>query len=580
MERGEPAVSKLEIRPEEGPGDSFHIVQVETVGQFPKWPSLKCIKEEPEEGLLSQSWDAQWKDFLKVVQPPHSSMESPQLLEAVSWRGNTKVSVIPVEGPTATSEEARGDEQMAQVTQSLRRPAKQKYGLPDPRDREDYGKVKEERERALSTDRERCLFRQFSYGEAEGPREVYRQLHTLCHRWLKPEKRTKEQILEVLILEQFLAVLPQEMQKWVKESCPETSSQGVALAEDFLLRQQEAERQEEEVVSLIQGVAVSFPDAERASSETAQRWLIREIKKGRGKDAKLPDGWMSDSDRELQGMLAKRTQSLESFFNEDESKRDEGREDGRGKSTIGQESSVCKITLQERIHKGKGRSLCTLCGKSFSTKSSFNRHQRIHTGEKPYECPDCSESFLARSNLIRHQRIHTGEKPYKCSDCGKRFSRSANLITHQRSHTGEKPYKCLGCGKMFNQSAHLMRHQRTHVREKPYECADCGKGFTQDTALTGHQRIHTGEKPYECSDCSMKFRDKSSLNRHQRLHTGEKPYKCSECWKAFSSRSVLIRHQRTHMTEKPSKGSECSQTFLTISDLVTHQRTHTGEEIV
>ncbi|XP_062978715.1 zinc finger protein 397-like [Elgaria multicarinata webbii] len=481
----------------------------------------------------------------------------------------------------ATSPQTRGGgkEQMTQLGQSPHRPAKQVYDSPRSGGRGDYGKAKGENPCALSSEQECRLFRQFPYKEAEGPQEIYRQLHKLCHRWLKPEKRTKEQILEVLIMEQFLAILPPEMWEWVKERGPETSAQAVALAEDFLLSQRE-EHSQGEVLGLIQEVAVSFLDAERVSSETAQRWHIGGIKKGKGKEACSlgGDGWMSDSDREPRGMMSQRTHNLEleeGFVTQDESKRDEWRR----KPIAGQEGSICKIILQQRIHKGRGRSLCTLCGKSFGTKSSFNRHQRIHTGEKPYKCPDCSESFLARSNLIRHQRIHTGEKPYKCSDCGKRFSRSANLITHRRSHTGEKPYKCSGCGKTFNQSAHLMRHQRTHVREKPYEGADCGKGFAQGAALSSHQRIHTGEKPYECSDCSIKFRDKSSLNRHRRLHTEEKPYKCSVCWKGFSRHSVLIRHQKTHMGEKPCKCSDCGKSFLGASDLITHQSTHTGEEI-
>uniref|UniRef100_A0A8D0GZ85 SCAN box domain-containing protein n=1 Tax=Sphenodon punctatus TaxID=8508 RepID=A0A8D0GZ85_SPHPU len=77
---------------------------------------------------------------------------------------------------------------------------------------------------------QRQHFRQLRYQEAEG------RLQELCCRWLKPESRTKEQILELLILEEFLTVLPQEMQSWVREHGPETCTQAVALAEDFLVR--------------------------------------------------------------------------------------------------------------------------------------------------------------------------------------------------------------------------------------------------------------------------------------------------------------------------------------------------------
>lgn len=100
---------------------------------------------------------------------------------------------------------------------------------------------------AAVTDTQRQNFRQFLYQEAEGPREACSQLWYLCHRWLKPERHSKERILELLILEQFLAILPTEMQSWVRERNPETCSWAVSLAEDFLLKQEEVERPEGEV---------------------------------------------------------------------------------------------------------------------------------------------------------------------------------------------------------------------------------------------------------------------------------------------------------------------------------------------
>uniref|UniRef100_A0A670HPA2 SCAN box domain-containing protein n=1 Tax=Podarcis muralis TaxID=64176 RepID=A0A670HPA2_PODMU len=94
---------------------------------------------------------------------------------------------------------------------------------------------------------QRTLFREFRYQEAEGPREACSHLWYLCHRWLKPERHSKEQILELVILEQFLAILPAELQGWVKDGCPQTCDQAVALAEGFLLQRREAAKTEREV---------------------------------------------------------------------------------------------------------------------------------------------------------------------------------------------------------------------------------------------------------------------------------------------------------------------------------------------
>ncbi|XP_029805372.1 zinc finger protein 213 [Suricata suricatta] len=84
-----------------------------------------------------------------------------------------------------------------------------------------------------SRDSEACRqrFRHFCYRDVGGPHEAFSQLWELCRRWLRPELRTKEQILELLVLEQFLSVLPGGVQDRVRERLPGSGEEAVALVE-------------------------------------------------------------------------------------------------------------------------------------------------------------------------------------------------------------------------------------------------------------------------------------------------------------------------------------------------------------
>ncbi|XP_014440172.1 zinc finger protein 197 isoform X2 [Tupaia chinensis] len=76
-------------------------------------------------------------------------------------------------------------------------------------------------------------FRQLRYHETSGPQEALSRLRELCRRWLRPEARTKAQILELLVLEQFLRILPGEIRTWVQLHRPGSGEEAVALVEEL-----------------------------------------------------------------------------------------------------------------------------------------------------------------------------------------------------------------------------------------------------------------------------------------------------------------------------------------------------------
>ncbi|XP_037373149.1 zinc finger protein 444 [Talpa occidentalis] len=271
-------------------------------------------------------------------------------------------------------------------------------------------------------------FRHFHLGDAPGPREALGLLRALCRDWLRPEVHTKEQMLELLVLEQFLSALPADIQAWVCSRRPQSGEEAVALLEELWGPATRAPRD-----------AVTGPTGSVAKEEGAV----------------MPLG---DAAPEAEAPAAGEAPAARPYK----------QEPGSPPPAPGLPAFLAAP--------GAAPASCPECGQTALPPAHPLRRRPSPAGEKPHACPDCGKAFRRKEHLRRHRGTHPAgpgpalrplparEKPHACCECGKAFYWREHLVRHRKTHSGARPFACCQCGKGFGRREHVLRHQRIHGR--------------------------------------------------------------------------------------------------------------------
>nr|XP_004028762.2 zinc finger protein 496 isoform X4 [Gorilla gorilla gorilla]XP_055236943.1 zinc finger protein 496 isoform X4 [Gorilla gorilla gorilla] len=450
-----------------------------------------------------------------------------------------------------------------------------------------------------SPESSRRLFRRFRYQEAAGPREALQRLWDLCGGWLRPERHTKEQILELLVLEQFLAILPREIQSWVRAQEPESGEQAVAAVEalerepgrpwqwlkhcedpvviddgDSPLDQEQeqlpvephsdlAKNQDAQPITLAQCLGLpSRPPSQLSGDPVLQDALLLQEENVRDTQQvttlQLPPSRVSP----FKDMIL-------CFSEEDWSLLDPAQTGFYGEFIIGEDYGVSMppndLAAQPDLSQGEENEprvpeLQDLQGKevpqvSYLDSPSLQPFQ-VEERRKREEL-QVPEFQACPQTVVPQNTYPAGGNPRSLENSlDEEVTIEIVLSSSGDEDSQHGPYctEELGSPTEKQRSLPASHRSSTEARgevqtsKKSYVCPNCGKIFRWRVNFIRHLRSRREqEKPHECSVCGELFSDSEDLDGHLESHEAQKPYRCGACGKSFRLNSHLLSHRRIHL---------------------------------
>ncbi|XP_057170630.1 zinc finger and SCAN domain-containing protein 1 [Ursus arctos] len=410
----------------------------------------------------------------------------------------------------------------------------------------------------------RLRFRQFQYRVAGGPHRALGQLWMLCRQWLRPEAHSKEQMLELLVLEQFLSALPSKMRTWVQSQGPRTCREAASLVEDLTQMSQQ-----EVLVSLTDHQDKSISEEEDRKSPRSQKDPSQASELGLPQEGEwLQPAQPQRSPHTRAGAEASCT--LGSLGLQPPSMKADRQKTLQhgvpsaacpGEDKGAQGLGICPPAPPALyLKKGKDCLGCSPlkpsiwdeppCGQ-VGDRAPRNRHilPRLAQDSPQAEGGAWQAGAAPRDAVLQgtggqgpapEGPLHPSPQPGLVAD--------PTLPSAQSS----SPQKRLGDSDASSTHLPLLKDTKASPEEAGQPAAALSSGSSAAT------QVPPGARPFACAECGEVFTWVTHFIEHQKRHLEEGPFSCPECGKAFLHASVLEEHRKIHqlqpLRKRPRRG--------------------------
>uniref|UniRef100_A0A2K6CA66 Zinc finger and SCAN domain containing 18 n=1 Tax=Macaca nemestrina TaxID=9545 RepID=A0A2K6CA66_MACNE len=420
----------------------------------------------------------------------------------------------------------------------------------------------------------RLRFREFVYQEAAGPHQTLARLHELCRQWLMPEARSKEQMLELLVLEQFLGILPDKVRPWVVAQYPESCKKAASLVEGLadvldepgmllgspagsssILSDGVYERHMDPL--LLPGEFESPSQARGAGeipapSETP--WLSPDslfLEQRRVREARTEEASPANTEQKLKS-FPEETQHMEEWGHLDPA--EENLKSYRKLLLWGYQLSqpdaasrldTEELRLVERDSQGSGLPEGGRRQETAGCACEEAAPARV-VPELPAEAPPGDAPADPPSGTTEEEEEQPGKEPQDPQDPQDAESGSASDSQRRRIIKQPAPDTDTGAARLGTKRPHPEDGDEQSLEGVSGDGAGLAAGQGPGADELGLSR----GKPYACGECGEAFAWLSHLMEHHNSHGGRKRYACQGCWKTFHFSLALAEHQKTHEKEK------------------------------